>query len=174
MEAAAAVIGAASLLVSPDLAGGAGALFGWLLLALAVLDFRHYWLPDRLTFSLMGLGLLEAVMFDRSAVPDRVIGAVAGWAALAAIAALFRMTRGKHGMGGGDPKLLAAIGAWLGWAMLPWVVLAASILGLCDAGMRSVRKGEGGHDRHYPLGTWLAAAGYGAWLIMTYLQGRID
>jgi leader peptidase (prepilin peptidase)/N-methyltransferase len=169
MEAAAAVIGATSLLVSPDLAGAAGAVFGWLLLALAILDFRHYWLPDRLTFPLLGLGLLEAFALDRSALPDRLIGAAAGWAVLAAIAALFRMARGRDGLGGGDPKLLAAIGAWLGWASLPWVVLAASLLGLCDAGIRLVRKSGGGPEKHYPLGTWLAVAGYASWLIMTYL-----
>ncbi|MDO6415527.1 A24 family peptidase [Sphingomonas sp. BIUV-7] len=155
MELACGLIGLFAMLWRPDAVGVAGALFGWLLAALALIDFDHFWLPDRLTFPLAALGLLAGP----APLADRLTGAVAGYAALALIAAAYRRARGRVGLGQGDAKLLGAIGAWLGWQMLPWVVLGACAIGIVWA--LAARKQA--LDR-LPLGTLLAVAGWGGWL----------
>src|SRR3546814_10178296 len=88
----------------PGTAGLLGALFGWLLLPLLLLDARHFWLPDRLSALLAVAGLLFAGPLFDAALLDRWIGAIAGGAALAFLAWAYRRMRGAEGMGGGDPK----------------------------------------------------------------------
>lgn len=142
--------------------GMAGAVFGWLLLALGALDLRAFWLPDRLTGPLAVLGLVAGL----PALADRIIGGVAGFGALWAIAFAYRHVRGREGLGGGDPKLLGAIGLWLGWRMLPPVLLAASLLGLAVVLVRMLRGHTVRASDAVPLGVLLAAAAYPAWLLM--------
>jgi leader peptidase (prepilin peptidase)/N-methyltransferase len=161
----AALIGAVSLASAPGWEGVCGAVFGWMLLALALLDAEHFWLPDALTLPLLGLGLGASFLVPQPWLGDRLIGAAAGYAMLALIALAYAAVRRRKGLGGGDPKLLAAIGAWLGWQALPFVLLAASLGGLGWAGVSALRgKPMSGQDR-LPLGTLMALAAWPIWLI---------
>ena len=163
IECMAGVIGGVSLWAWPGAAGLSGAVFGWGLLTLLVLDAEHFWLPDRLTLPLAALGLALGVWLP-PALADRAIGAVAGFASLAAIAAGYKAVTGRTGLGGGDPKLFAAIGAWLGWFALPFVLLLAAVLGFAlIAHDRLSGRLVTRHSR-VPLGALLAAAAWGLWL----------
>ncbi len=128
------------------------------LVALAFIDLDTQFLPDSLTLPLAWLGLL--VNLEGTFVPlnEAVIGAVAGYFALWSVYHLFKLLTGKEGMGFGDFKLLAALGAWLGWKMLVPIVLAASLIGaLVGVGLIVIA----GHDRAKPIpfGPWLALGG---------------
>ncbi|MBJ6120826.1 prepilin peptidase [Sphingomonas mollis] len=171
IEAAAVVIGGAAGGVVAGPVAIAGAAFGWLLLALAALDWRAFWLPDRLTGLLAAAGLatgLATGLGDRMppSLTDRLIGGVAGFAMLWAIATGYRRWRGREGMGGGDPKLFGAIGLWIGWRMLPAVMLTASLIGLGIVLFRWLTGRAMAADDALPLGTLLALAAYPAWLMM--------
>ena len=136
VELAAAALGAAAMALSPDAAGAALALFCWLLLPLAILDARHFWLPDVLT-ALLGLaGLGAGHLLADASLADRLIGGVVGFAALTLIAATYRRVRGVDGLGAGDAKLLGAIGLWTGWAALAPILFLASATGLGIAAAR--------------------------------------
>jgi leader peptidase (prepilin peptidase)/N-methyltransferase len=163
IELAAGGIGALSLGLYPDTAGAAGALFGWALLALAILDVEHFWLPDRLTLPLAGFGL-AAGFWLAPGLADRAIGAAIGFATLALVAALYRSATGREGMGGGDPRLMGAIGAWLGWAALPFVLLLAASLGLALAGIDRMRGRPVDRTTPLPLGALLAVTAWPLWL----------
>jgi leader peptidase (prepilin peptidase)/N-methyltransferase len=144
------------------------ALFGAALLVLALLDARHLWLPDAITLPLIVLGLAAAWVLPDIAWPERAAGAALGWAALEGLRRTYRRLRGRDGMGGGDPKLLAAIGAWLGIAALPGVVLTAALCGLGWAGLQALRGRAAGGTTPIPLGTMLALAAL-AWLALGWL-----
>lgn len=165
VEVGAAAIGAAAFGFAPGLAGAGWAVFGWLLLALAALDLRHLWLPDRITAPLAGLGLAFGGITTGAWPLDRMIGAVAGFASLWLIAAGYRRWRGLEGMGLGDAKLLGAIGAWLGWQALPFVLLAASVIGLIAAAL----SGGLARDRAVPFGAALAFGAVPGWLALRLL-----
>lgn len=166
VEAAALAAGASAGWVAPGVEGAAGAAFGWLLLALAALDLRAFWLPDRLT----GLLALGGVATGLAGLPpsagDRAIGGAAGFALLWGIAWSYRRLRGREGMGGGDPKLFGAIGLWLGWRMLPAVLLTASLVGLGVVAWRAATGRAMARDDALPLGALLAIAAYPAWWMM--------
>jgi leader peptidase (prepilin peptidase)/N-methyltransferase len=130
MELAAILIGVVALLAHPGLPGLATALLGWWLLVIAALDAEHHWLPDALTLPLLAAGLGIAWIGVGPPIEARLIGALLGFLILAGMAWAYRRLRGREGMGGGDPKLLGAIGAWLGWAQLPFVLTGAGLLGL--------------------------------------------
>lgn len=166
IEAGAALIGASALFASPDLNGVAGAVFGWFLLALAALDAEHFWLPDRLTLPLGALGLAAGAAGLGVPFADRVIGAAAGFGALAAIALGYRALRGRDGLGWGDPKLLGAIGAWLGWQMLPIVLLLASLIGLLAVLAQRARGEAVSATTRVPLGALMAVAAWPLWLLL--------
>jgi leader peptidase (prepilin peptidase)/N-methyltransferase len=171
VELAAGLLGALALFIMPGLAGWLWALFGWLLLPLALLDARHMWLPDRLSAVLAVAGLLLAGPLLGTSLLDRWIGAFAGGVLLALIALAYRRGRGKEGMGGGDPKLVAAIGCWLGWQALPLMILLASTGGLLWA---LVSQGKGDRPlsmRAVPFGTFLAIAAWAAVPIWPLLAG---
>ena len=102
-------------------------------------------------------------------VGDRAIGGAAGFSALWLIAAGYRAIRGREGMGGGDPKLFGAIGLWLGWRMLPVVLLLASLTGLAFVLVRLVTGRRVRADDRLPLGALLAIAAYPTWLVMLAL-----
>ncbi len=159
----------------PNWAGLAACGFLWTLLALTFIDFDTQLLPDNLTLPLLWGGLL-ANLFDLF-VPlrDAVVGAMAGYLVLWTIYWLFKLIRGKEGMGYGDFKLLAGLGAWLGWKMLPLIVLLSSVVGAAIGIGLLVFKGR---DHNVPLafGPYLAIAGgialfWGPTLIRTFLPG---
>lgn len=170
-ELACALVGATAFAVAPLPVAIAGAVFGWTLVATALLDAAHFWLPDRLTLPLGALGLAVSGAGYGVPIRDSVIGAAAGYASLALIALAYRAVRGRTGLGGGDPKLFACIGAWLGWTMLPPVLLLASLAGLASVAIRRMRGLPVlGTDR-VPLGTLLAIAAWPIWLAMTGARG---
>ncbi len=140
-------------------------VLGWWLLALAWIDARCWLLPDVLTLPLVIAGLAAAAAFDPSELTDRALGAVAGYLGLRAIALVYRAIRGRDGLGGGDAKLLAAAGAWVGLRALPQVVLFAAFAGLlAAAGLRlaGVRLGA---QSALPFGPFLALATWLVWLM---------
>jgi leader peptidase (prepilin peptidase)/N-methyltransferase len=158
------VIGVVAGIVAPGVEGVAGAVFGWLLLALAALDLRAFWLPNVLTGALAVAGLLTGLAGLAPDLGARLIGGVAGYASLALAAWGYRIARGRDGLGGGDPKLLGAIGLWLGWQVLPLVVLAACVGGLLAVlTMRLGGRALGMQDR-MPLGVLLAMAAWAVWV----------
>ncbi|HGE8485385.1 TPA: A24 family peptidase [Serratia marcescens] len=130
-----------------------------LLIALAWLDGRHRWLPDRLTQPLLWGGLLCNLDARWAPLDDAVIGAAAGYGALWLLNALYRQVRRRNGIGQGDFKLLAALGAWLGWTTLPLLVCLAAAFGLGLAAARG-RHPRRGWRTPQPFGIALAAAGW--------------
>lgn len=163
IEAAGALIGAAALWTAPGPPGFAGALFGWQLLALAALDVEQFWLPDRLTAMLAGTGL-AAILLQPERLHDALIGGAAGFSVLFAIGRLYRRIRGREGLGGGDPKLLGAIGVWLGWQALPLVLAAASATGLIVAMLMAVRGQAVTASMRMPFGALMAVVAFPLWL----------
>jgi len=147
--------------------GIVAALMGWLLLTLALLDARHFWLPDIVTGALAVIGLASALLVPIPPIGDRILGLIIGYLTLATIAAMYRYIRGHAGMGGGDPKLLGAIGAWTGWQALPFVLVGASMIGLLCALTMHITSRSISRATRLPLGTFLAAA---AWPIGLYVQ----
>ena len=132
--------------------------FAAVLLALAGIDWDTTLLPDDLTLPLLWAGLVASALGWTIALPLALWGAVAGYLSLWSVYWMFKLATGKEGMGHGDFKLLAALGAWLGWQMILPVVLGASVLGaVVGIGMklnRSLREG-----RYVPFGPFLAGAG---------------
>ena len=163
VELCAALIGAAAGAVVAGPMALAGAGFGWLLLTLAALDIIDLWLPDRLTAPLLLGGLAIGLP---TTLLERVIGASAGFALLAIVAVTYKRVRGRNGLGWGDPKLLAGIGAWLGWRMIPAVLLIASLIGLALVLAGRARGRAVARDTPVPFGALLAVAAYPAWLAM--------
>jgi leader peptidase (prepilin peptidase)/N-methyltransferase len=111
------------------LATAGALLFSWSLIALTAIDIDTQLLPDDVTLPLLWLGLLINLNGTFVELQAAVIGATAGYLSLWAVYWLFKLTTGKEGMGFGDFKLLAAIGAWLGWKLLPVVILLSSLVG---------------------------------------------
>jgi leader peptidase (prepilin peptidase)/N-methyltransferase len=158
-------------------AAAAACVLIWSLIALTFIDFDTQLLPDNITLPLLWSGLLAnlAGFVPGVSLRDAVIGAIAGYVALWAVYWLFKLIRGKEGMGYGDFKLLSALGAWLGWQMLPLIVLLSSFVGATIGIALVVFKGR---DHQIPLafGPYLAIAGvialfFGRSLISLYLPG---
>jgi leader peptidase (prepilin peptidase)/N-methyltransferase len=165
-EAGAAMIGLAAILAFPMPLAAVTALLGWWLFLLAALDLEHEWLPDRLTWPLLAAGLVAAWGGFGPDLESRAIGAATGFAVLFAIARLYRALRGREGLGGGDPKLLAAIGAWLGWAQLPFVLVGAGLLGFAFLAARRLRGETLAATDRLPLGTLMALAAWPIWIVI--------
>lgn len=136
-------------------------IFGWTLLALTVIDWQTQFLPDSLTLALMWLGLLISLGHGYALVDPAtaIVGAASGYLVLWLVYQAFLRLTGKHGMGHGDFKLLAAIGAWLGWSMLPLVLLLASLGGAIIGGLM-IAGGRLERGQPMPFGPWLALAGW--------------
>lgn len=166
VELAGVAVGASAGFVAPGGEGVAGAVFGWLLLALAALDLRAFWLPDTLTAPLAISGVVTGVLGVAPDWPERLIGGVAGFVLLWLVRAGYRRWRGRAGLGGGDPKLFGGIGLWLGWPMLAPVMLVAGLVGLGLVLLRRWRGQAVARDDALPLGALLAIAAYPAWLLM--------
>ena len=166
IEAVAALVGVLAGLATASWLAVVGAIFGWLLLALAALDATALWLPDRLTITLAIAGLATGMNGAMPPIGERLIGGGVGFIALWAIAAGYKRLRGRDGMGGGDPKLFGAIGLWLGWRMLPAVLLLASLIGLAVVLVAALRGRPMARDAALPFGALLAVAAYPAWIAM--------
>ena len=156
-------------------AAGLGALLLiWALIALTFIDVDTQLLPDTITLPLLWLGLLFSFTGAFSDLHSAVIGAVAGYLALWAVYWLFKLATGKEGMGYGDFKLLSALGAWLGWQMLPLVILLSSVVGAV-VGIALVAAARHGRNVPIPFGPYLAGGGliallWGHDLTRSYLQ----
>lgn len=138
--------------------GMASLLFAYLLLAMTFIDFDTKFLPDDLTYPLLWAGLLVNLNGMFVPLQDAVIGAAAGYLALWSVYWLFKLATGKEGMGYGDFKLLAALGAWLGWKMLPTIILLSSVVGAI-VGITLIVAARRSRDNPIPFGPYLAAAG---------------
>lgn len=164
-ELLAAVIGAASFAMTADLrVAAAGAVFGWLLLALALLDARHGWLPDRLTLPLAVTGVGLGLAGVPPALPDRLIGGAVGFLAFTALRHGYRRLRHREGMGGGDVKLFGAIGLWVGWHILPAVLFGAALMGILWSLTGMLRGGAASATSSVRFGVFLALAGWLGWV----------
>ena len=139
-------------------------VFGWWLLALAAIDLRRWLLPDLLTLPLIVAGLLAAALFEPEDLLDRVLGVALGYLVLFAVAAAYRRLRGREGLGGGDAKLLAAVGAWVGASALPLVILGAALVALAAAGVLRLRGTRLNAHSALPFGPFIAVAGWAIWL----------
>ena len=142
---------------SPALLGAI--LFTWSLLVLTMIDIDHKLLPDDITLPLLWLGLLFNLGGTYVSPGDAVIGAMAGYLILWSVYWLFRLVTGKEGMGYGDFKLLAALGAWLGWQALPLIILLSSLVGAVCGIALMVLRGRG-REVPIPFGPYLAVAGW--------------
>jgi leader peptidase (prepilin peptidase)/N-methyltransferase len=148
----------------------AGLFFTWALIALTMIDFDHHLLPDSITlpFLWLGLGLSLWVVFVDPA--SAIIGALAGYLSLWLVYWGFKLLTGKEGMGYGDFKLLAMLGAWMGWKMLPVIILLSSAVGAVVGITLILFRGR---DRNIPIpfGPYLAAAG---WIALLWGEDLIN
>ena len=152
------VAGAAALRFGPGAEAAGAALLGWGLLAAGAIDLDTRLLPDSITLPLLWLGLAFNLFGTFAPLHDAVIGAIAGYLSLWAVCHGFRLLTGREGMGHGDFKLLALLGAWLGWTVLPAVVVLASLAGVI-AGIVLIARGRASRHTPWPFGPYLAAAG---------------
>lgn len=134
-------------------------LLSWSLLALSLIDFDHQLLPDTLTIPVLWLGLIISLFEIFSDTHSSLIGAVAGYLSLWTVYQLFKLFTGKEGMGYGDFKLLALLGAWLGWQMLPVIVLLSSLVGAV-IGISMILLLKRDRQKPMPFGPYLAGAGW--------------
>ncbi|WP_430869309.1 prepilin peptidase [Crenobacter cavernae] len=145
----------------PALAGGL--LLTATLIALTFIDADTQLLPDNLTLPLLWAGLVFHLVTGTLPLADALWGAIGGYLSLWSVYWLFRLATGKEGMGFGDFKLLAALGAWLGWTMLPLVILLSSLVGAV-AGIVLMALSRHGRGQPLPFGPYLAAAGWIAYV----------
>ncbi len=175
VETAAAVLsGYAAWQFGPTLAAAAALVFVWAMIALAGIDFDTQLLPDAITQPLLWAGLLFSLAGTYTDMQSAVIGAAAGYLSLWLVYWAFKLVTGKEGMGHGDFKLLGAIGAWLGWQMLPLTILVSSFVGAV-VGIGLIAFSRHGRDTPIPFGPYLAAAGvvalfWGRTLTTAYLH----
>ncbi len=171
VELATALLSACVIVVhGPTVEGLAGLGLTWALIAATGIDLDHKLLPDQITLPLIWAGLIVNLFGLFTDLQSAVIGAIAGYLVLWTVFHLFRLATGKEGMGYGDFKLLAAIGAWFGWQVLPTVILLASgvgaVIGLLLIAMRRM-----GREVPIAFGPFLAAAG---WLILVFGERIVD
>ncbi|WP_079436656.1 A24 family peptidase [Zoogloea sp. LCSB751] len=140
------------------LAGWGALVLVWALIALCFIDLDTQLLPDSITLPLLWLGLLLNLSDTYTDISSAVIGASAGYLILWSVYWLFKLTTGKEGMGYGDFKLLAALGAWLGWQILPLTILLSSVVGAA-VGVALIILRRHGREVPIPFGPYLAAAG---------------
>jgi leader peptidase (prepilin peptidase)/N-methyltransferase len=162
VELAAIAIAGSAAIVEPRIAFlVAHCVFGWWLLALGWIDWRHGRLPDILTLPLVLAGLAAAVLLAPAEVTDHAVAAAIGYALFRLVSLSYRALRGRDGLGEGDAKLLAAIGAWLGVSSVPAVLLVAALSGITFIIVRTAGRNIGPRDSiafgpHLIVGAWLA------------------
>jgi leader peptidase (prepilin peptidase)/N-methyltransferase len=137
----------------------AGLFFTWSLIALTMIDFDHQLLPDSITLPFLWIGLTLSLFNIYTDSHSAIIGALAGYLSLWSVYWLFKKLTGKEGMGFGDFKLLAMLGAWMGWQLLPAIILLSSVVGAVVGISLILIKGR---DKNIPIpfGPYLAAAGW--------------
>ena len=143
----------------PNLQGLTALFLTALLISMAGIDIDHQLLPDNMTIPLLWSGILLSFWSIHTDLSSSVIGAIAGYLILWSVYHVFRLLTGKEGMGYGDFKLLAALGAWMGWQMLPLVVLLSSVVGAV-VGVILMATGRLKKDKPMPFGPFIAAAGW--------------
>ena len=170
------VAAVAAVHFGPSAEAAGACLLGWALLAAAAIDLETRLLPDSITMPLLWSGLAFNLNGTFAPLRDCVIGAMAGYVVLWAVYQGFRRLTGREGLGYGDFKLLAMLGAWLGWQALPAVLVLASSAAAI-AGVILVVRGRASRDTPLPFGPWLAAAGllalYGDDLAISILTGTM-
>jgi leader peptidase (prepilin peptidase) / N-methyltransferase len=159
------------------LAGFAAIVFTWLLIALTMIDFDTQFLPDALTYPLLWLGLLVSLshpVWADGADPviprDAILGAAIGYLSLWSFYWIFKLLTGKEGMGYGDFKLFAALGAWMGWQMLLPIIIFSSCVGAV-LGIAMILRRRAGRETQIAFGPYLAIAG---WLALIAGHGVIE
>jgi leader peptidase (prepilin peptidase)/N-methyltransferase len=155
--------GMASIVVAytfgPSLQTVAGLIFTWVLIALTLIDLKKQLLPDDITLPLLWSGILISFYDLFTNLNDSVIGAIAGYLILWSVYQLFKLLTKKEGMGFGDFKLLAALGAWLGYSYLPQIILVSSVVGSV-IGITMIVVGKNEQQQPIPFGPYLAVAGW--------------
>ena len=154
----------------PNLQGLTALFLTAFLIALAGIDADHQLLPDNLTLPLLWAGILLNFWAVHTDLASSVMGAIGGYLALWSVYHLFRLLTGKEGMGYGDFKLLAALGAWIGWQMLPLIILLSSVVGALF-GLILMGAGKMKRDKPMPFGPFIAAAG---WIALIWGEQIID
>ncbi len=154
----------------PTLQGLTAMFLTAFLIALAGIDADHQLLPDNMTLPLLWAGILLNFWSVHTDLAASVMGAIAGYLALWSIYHLFRLLTGKEGMGYGDFKLLGALGAWMGWQMLPLIILLSSVVGAVY-GLILMATGKMHRDKPMPFGPFIAAAG---WIALIWGEQIID
>jgi leader peptidase (prepilin peptidase)/N-methyltransferase len=154
----------------PTLQGLGALVLTAVLIALTGIDMDTQLLPDNITLPLLWAGILANYFALFTTLASSVLGAVAGYLILWSIYQLFRLLTGKEGMGYGDFKLLAALGAWLGWQYLPLMVLLSSVVGAA-VGLILLGSGKLQRDKPMPFGPFIAAAG---WIALVWGQQIMD
>ena len=149
-------------------------LFIWALIALTFIDFDTQLLPDDITLPLLWLGIFFNIFNTFTTLNDAIVGAMTGYLVLWSVYWLFKLVTGKEGMGYGDFKLLAAIGAWLGWSVMPLVIMLSSVVGAV-VGITLIIATRHGRNIPIPFGPYLAGGGlialfWGEQLTQGYLQ----
>ncbi|MFV0449532.1 MAG: prepilin peptidase [Vibrio sp.] len=145
--------------------------FSYVLIAATFIDLDTLLLPDQLTLPLLWAGMtLSLVGVSPVSLQDAIIGAIAGYLALWSVYWIFKLATGKEGMGYGDFKLLAALGAWLGWQHLPLIILLSSLVGLVF-GIIQLRLKKQGIDKAFPFGPYISIAG---WIALLWGQQMIE
>jgi leader peptidase (prepilin peptidase)/N-methyltransferase len=152
----------------------AAIFFIWALIALTFIDFDTQLLPDDITLPLLWLGIIFNLYGTFTTLSNSIIGAIAGYLVLWSVYWLFKLVTGKEGMGYGDFKLLAAIGAWLGWSLLPLVIMLSSVVGAV-VGITLIIAARHGRNIPIPFGPYLAGGGlialfWGEQITQSYLH----
>jgi leader peptidase (prepilin peptidase)/N-methyltransferase len=168
VELAAILVAAWTVLAVPSVVVWPTAGLGWTLLALAVIDVRTLTLPDVLTLPLAACGLAVAWWLDAASLGEHATGAAAGWLGFWLVARLYAALRHRPGLGGGDAKLMAAAGAWVGWQGLPSVILIGSLAALAAVAAAAALRRPVEAATPIPFGPFLAL---GLWL--TWLYGPL-
>jgi len=158
----------------PSLQGFAALVLTWVLIAASGIDSRTQYLPDEFTLGLLWLGLMAALVPLFVSPKDAILGAIFGYLSLWSVYQLYKLVRGIEGMGFGDFKLLAALGAWVGWQKLLLIVLLSALAGTLFALTRMLI-GKHSSEQPMPFGPFLAAAGwvsllYGEPIVQWYLR----
>lgn len=143
----------------------AGCFLGWVLLSLAVIDSRHFILPDELVLPLIPAGLMASWAIDPALLLHHLVGALAGYAAFSLTRAAYGRLRGREGLGLGDAKLMAAAGAWLSWQSLPGVVLIAVLIAVAGLAAGVLLGRRYGPTDRLPFGTCICPA---IWIVWMY------
>lgn len=172
MELFALAIAIWAVLSVPAHALMATAMLGWILLPLAVIDWRHHRLPDGLTLTLAAAGIVAIAFMAQDRLIDHLIGMVTGYLIMNGIGIAYHWMRKRPGLGQGDAKLFGALGAWVGWGGLPGIALIASLLALLVTATQYFWGRDVGPLTRIPFGTYLAAGGWLIWLYGPLSIGR--